>query len=194
MTISQSASETNYLFPNDDHPAPLIQLLVEVDGGDTSGHTDLVRVVVPRHPGGELAVSCSLLLGPDRILVNSPEEAAKHTELHQAGLVEAHLAGRHPLAQILHRRPVGEGGDEGVDISEGGEVALLPGDVGQEVLLELPVSPEDGDERGDGVDVAVLEDGGDPNNLNQTMLLLESIPVSLLAYLVIDQVLNTSSY
>ena len=182
------------LFPNDDHPTPLLQFLVEVGGGDPGGHADLVSVVVPRHPGGELTVSPSaLLLSPDWILVDSPEEAAQHTELHQAGLVEAQLAGRHSLAQILHRRPVGEGGDEGVDISEGGEVALLPGDVGQEVLLELPVSPEDGDERGDGVDVAVLEDGGDPYNLNQTMLILESILYPL-SHLVIDQVLNTSSH
>ena len=133
-------------------------------------HTDLISVELSRHPGGQLGVSADVSVsGPDRVFVHASQHSSHHAILNQTRLVEPKFSRRHSLAEITDGGAVGEGGDEGVDISEGGKVALLPGDVGQEVLLELPVSPEDGDERGDGVDVAVLEDGGYANNLNQTM-------------------------
>ena len=150
-----------------------------MSGGHSCRHTDLVSVELSRHPGRQLVVSASVsvISGPDRELVDPPQHGPHHAILNQATLVKPKFGGRHPLAEITDCCAVGEGGYEGVDVTERrSHQTLSPGDGCHQVLPKLLVRPELGQGGGDGVHVAVLEDGGEANHV------------------VVDQVLDTGPH
>ena len=78
--------------------------------------------------------------GPDRVLVHTPQHASHYAILNKARLVKTEFWRRHPLTEITDCGAVGEGGYEGVDVTEGRRHQTVPpGNGCHQVLPELLV-------------------------------------------------------